>query len=194
MADYRQPVKNEVEKNTQTDFNEGWTLVRTITAVEAHVWTPGYFHQNYLTQSFMANCRKVALRVFSDTAAAAPVLLMAAESHPGPALAADKTFVPWSMAETAFNATLTTSGRTCIGVNPITNVATPGVTWSAVSAFSIAATVGHPTNICVQIPAIATANYETLFMLDCFGRNLFFPYITTMSTATQILVAMKRIE
>ena len=193
MADYRQPVKNEVEKNIQTDFNEGWTLVRTITAVEAHVWTPGYFYKNYLAQSFMANCRKIALRVFSDTAAAAPVLLIAAESHPGPALATDKTFVPWSMAETAFRGTVTTSGRTCDNVNPITNVATPGVRWSSTSLFTAAA-FGHPSNICTTIPTIDTVSFETLFLLDCFGRNLFFPYATSMSTASNILVAMKRIE
>jgi len=189
---YTNPTKVELDKTIQADFNEGWTLVRTITAIEAPVWTPGVLANSFRSGCFGVRSRFIAVRFFSDVAAAAPVVAIAAESRPGPGIASDLNHIPWSLPEVALAGTLTMSGMTCVNLNPITNEATAATTWNACSAF--VAGVGHPTEHCTVIPAAGAAAFEVLFMLDAFGRNLFYPYVTNLDTATSLIVAMKRIE
>lgn len=189
---YRQPMRVEIGKNIQADFCEGWTMVRTITAIEAVVpVTPGYLSKNLLAGCFKCNCRTIAMRVWANVAAAAPVIQMACESPSGPPLATDVQFVPSSQPEPAFVGTLTMSGQTCALFCPITGAADVD-TWSACSAF--APGVGHPTESIVEIPAIACAGAEKIFTLDTLGRTLFYPFCTNLSTATRIVVGMKRLE
>ncbi|MFH0908922.1 MAG: hypothetical protein V1929_09175 [bacterium] len=181
-----------VNKNTQTDFNEGWAVVREIEAVQARnpspLWTPPD------AECFRASGKNLLLRFFANVSAATPVIQIWSWSAPGGQRADQKGLLQVPAPSPLFHGTLTHSGFTYVGYHPITRAETAGTTWYAVSDFTSA--TGHCSNLIVENPAIAAAGYEKRFSVDCFGETMWWPFATSMGgvAATKIIVAAKRLE
>lgn len=176
-----------IDKNSQTDTNGPWKVVRTISAVEALTPTPGLLGTASLSAPiFRVRSKIIAVRIFADVDDANPLIGIYAESPQD----GDK----YPMGNNVFLGTVSCTGVLIAVLNPFTKeVCTE--TWHAAAAFSASA-VGHCGNQVRTIPEAANAAHEMRFTIDCLGDTYWYPYATSMGStaANKILVAMKEIE
>lgn len=130
----------------------------------------------------------IKMRVFSNVSGAAPVIEIYAYPYRSN---------PEQKGSRLAQLTITCSGSSTPGVNPVTGEATDGVTWYEAST-ETAATYKIHVDAIKGIPdpsgswAAVTAGDEMFWRIDPIGFGRLFVRVTNMSTATRLLIALQR--
>lgn len=185
-----------MRKTGQTDYNEGWSLVRTVEAVDvAPVLIPG-FVTDKSSGVFRCRARTIGFQLWANVANRAPTIGLLAEPPRGPLWMpnSDPKEHTKPTAMSILLGVMTLSGRTVEGYNPITGEEDPNVSWQALSAFTTPTVAASADGMYALTNTDAATGYETMFSIDSWGNTAWWPYVTALDTVTKLLMAMKVVE
>lgn len=196
MEDVREVPVVAMRKTGQTDYNEGWTLVRTVTAVDVTpVLIPGFVTDKE-SGVFRCRARTVGFQLWANVANRAPTIGLLAEPPRGP------KWMPNSKPKVLTKPTpmsillgvMTLGGRTVTDYNPITGEPDPNASWQAFSAFTTPTVAASADGMYALTNTDAATAHETMFSIDAWGNTTWWPYVTALDTVTKLLMAMKVVE
>ena len=203
MSRYTVQAPGTMRKSTQSDWCEGFDIVRTITAADVGTavtsMTPGYCDAQRAAETetskrlFRLNTSRTSqYRVFSNRSGGTVSLQFIFEAPPGPRPKPDNEDEPMlSLPTTVLAAAFTCSGRSCVNFNPITGVADSD-TWYEASDWTAAFV---DDNRLTAYPASAGGSYQKFFGVDNLGDLLCYPccYAAPSSSGT-VIVAARRVD
>lgn len=196
-----QPIQPVMLKNTQTDYGEGFTLVRDLTAIDgvalANTHKPRGLVDaggNLLSGVYRAKrASLVELRFWSDTAAATPTIQIVTAPMPGPGNDVSNVTGEKELTRAAgsvlWDDTVTTSGPQVANLHPVTG-ATEATTFHEMSD-------GGTTFNDVRVhksPSSARAGINMTLDVDMKGDELLFVRLSGISTAGRFIVAARRVQ
>lgn len=197
MSKNNAQVPTVIGKNTNSDFGEGFKIVRTITAADVGAvvtsFPVGYASDQGTSRLFAyLKARTAQFRIFSNVSGGTVSLQFISEAPKGPGVRSDDdTLLTKSLPTTIIAAAFTCSGRSCVNMNPITNVSDSN-TWYEASDWTAVFTddsrvTSHPTS--------AASSYQRFFTVDALGDAFVYPccYATPSSSGT-VIVAARRVD
>ncbi len=206
MQDVKEVPVAAMRKTGQTDYNEGWTLVRTVgEAVDpTPILLPGFVSDKPKADIFRCRARTVGFQLWADTADRAPTIGLIAEPPRGPRWMPNSNpkVLTKPMPMHVLLGVMTFSGRTVTGFNPITGEPhdlnnpnnDPPITWSALSAFTTPTVAASADGMYALTNTDAATAHETMFSIDTWGNTTWWPYVPALDTVTKLLMAMKVVE
>lgn len=198
MTQISPPARNTMRKNNQSDWLEGFEIVRTITAADtpAALQTsiiPGFCSIQPADSVFAAcSARTIQYRIFSNVSGGTVSLQFLSEAPKGPKRRSDsENEMTVSVPTTLIAIAITCSGASTVNRNPITGVPDSN-TWYEASTWTAAFT---NDNRVTEYPSGSASSYQKFFAVDNMGDALCFPYCyAAPSSSGTVIVAARRVD
>ena len=181
------------DRNTQTDYREGYALIRTVTATDTPISLApsGWRIPEIASNMFHSNgCKSFNVRLSGGTSGAVPVVHLKSWPYDGAILNAGTGARSSCKGTSIFIATFTLSGSACVNQHPFTGDVNALTSYEA-SEYSASYEMSGRVK---RLTPVAATNRELILQIDAQGDQAFAFEVTDISTANPLYIAVKRVD